>query len=100
MKAIINGKTYNTETAEEVAQGDNDCNLGDGYRRTEELYLTKKGTYFILTAQEQIVVVNENGKLLRDPSRFETCTIFEWLENWDIRSLKEREMKYFKIEEG
>ena len=40
MKRIINGKSYNTETAEELARGDNGLYGDFGYCR-ESLYRTK-----------------------------------------------------------
>jgi hypothetical protein len=47
MKRVIDRKTYNTETAEEIAT--NDYSDGtDAYNcgRTSSLFLTKKGAYF------------------------------------------------------
>jgi hypothetical protein len=98
MKSIINGKTYNTETAELIVTGDNGLSYGDCYRRTEELYLTKKGNYFICTAGEDLVVV-QNGDLLGCEA-CEIATIHEWLGAWNISDLEEREMKAFDIEEA
>lgn len=47
MKQIINGKTYNTETAEEIADWDNLRYPGDFRYVNETLYLTKKGAWFL-----------------------------------------------------
>ena len=45
MKAIIDGKTYNTETAEEIASWHNDHT---GFSQFgESIYKTKKGAYFV-----------------------------------------------------
>lgn len=46
MKQIINGKTYNTETAELLGHWSNQL-YGDFGYCTENLYRTKKGAYFI-----------------------------------------------------
>jgi len=47
MKKVINGKIYNTETAECIANWDNGLYGGDFGRCEETLYITKKGAYFI-----------------------------------------------------
>jgi hypothetical protein len=46
MKKIINGKTFNTETAERIDSFFNYANR-DAEEYGETLYLTKNGTYFI-----------------------------------------------------
>jgi len=47
MKRIINGKVYNTETAEKIAAWDNDLFVNDFGYMSEALYITRKGNYFI-----------------------------------------------------
>jgi hypothetical protein len=47
MKKIINRKTYNTETADEIAYYRNNYNCGDFNHYEETLYRTKKGNYFL-----------------------------------------------------
>jgi len=47
MKKIINGKRYDTETAEMVAD-DSYSNYGDLGYWSEELYHTKKGNWFLV----------------------------------------------------
>lgn len=47
MKKIIDGKVYNTETAEEIADWDNGFYGGDFEHYREELYKTKKGNWFL-----------------------------------------------------
>ena len=37
MKSIINGKRYDTETAQELASWDNGCNCGDFHECEETL---------------------------------------------------------------
>lgn len=47
MKSIINGKVYNTETAEYITSWNN-CIYTSGARYVkEDLYITKKGQYFV-----------------------------------------------------
>jgi len=47
MKKVINGKVYNTETAEEVGSWSNGCNGGDFDQCSESLYKSKAGQYFL-----------------------------------------------------
>ena len=47
MKKIIEGKVYNTETADQIASYDNDCSSSDFGYVSEELYRTKKGHWFV-----------------------------------------------------
>lgn len=47
MKKVINGKMYNTETAEELANWGNGLGRNDFKFLDETLYRTKKGTYFL-----------------------------------------------------
>jgi hypothetical protein len=47
MKKIIDGKRYNTETAEEIANYENTWNCQDFGYYSETLYKTKKGAYFL-----------------------------------------------------
>ena len=47
MKQIINGKIYNTETADYIGNYETNCGSRDfGYEFTE-LYRTKKGAFFV-----------------------------------------------------
>jgi len=47
MKQIIEGKVYNTETAEELAGANAGLSTSDFGHWREALYRTKKGAYFI-----------------------------------------------------
>lgn len=47
MKAIIDGKVYNTETAECIGTHWNGCSTSDFDYLSEGLYVTKKGAYFV-----------------------------------------------------
>ena len=47
MKKVINGKVYNTETAELIFSWDNGRYGNDFRSRSKDLYRTKKGNWFI-----------------------------------------------------
>ena len=47
MKQVINGKEYNTDTADLVADFDNGYPVSDFHHFSEALYKTKKGQFFI-----------------------------------------------------
>jgi hypothetical protein len=47
MKQIIDGKTYNTETAALLAEAESACNPSDFHYWREELYRTRRGAYFL-----------------------------------------------------
>lgn len=47
MKKVINGKVYDTKTAERVAEWDNDYPVNDFHHVDEELYRKKTGEYFL-----------------------------------------------------
>lgn len=47
MKKIINGKLYNTDTAEKIMGWTNGYGYGDGNYISEALHITKKGNYFL-----------------------------------------------------
>jgi len=47
MKKIIDGKRYDTETAERVHSWHNGYHAGDFHQCEEALYRTRKGTFFL-----------------------------------------------------
>ena len=47
MKKVIDGKVYNTETATKVAEWSNGLSYSDFNNENEELYVTKKGNWFL-----------------------------------------------------
>ena len=47
MIRVVNGKRYNTETAERVACASNGAYYSDFNYWSEDLYLTKKGSWFL-----------------------------------------------------
>lgn len=97
MKRIISGKTYNTETAELIISGNNGLYTNDIYYRCEELYLTKKGNYFVCNSQNYLLPVNQDGKIINNDFNFH---IFDWLEEWKIESVDQKTIDYFKIIEA
>jgi len=80
MKKIIDGKTYNTQTADRIANWSNGLGSRDFRNCDETLYKTKKGAWFIYGfggamsrwsdsdgntswASSNIIVLNENEAL-------------------------------------
>jgi len=47
MKKVINGKVYNTETAQKVGEWDNGCYTNDFNYSSEDLYRKKTGEFFL-----------------------------------------------------
>ena len=47
MKKIINGSSYNTETAKQLATWDNSSDYGDMSHYSESLYRTRSGKFFM-----------------------------------------------------
>jgi hypothetical protein len=47
MKRVIDGKRYDTDTAQRIAGAESSCNPGDFRYWEETLYRTKRGAYFI-----------------------------------------------------
>lgn len=47
MKKVINGKLYNTETAEELASWHNGCSYSDFNYCKETLFRSRKGAFFL-----------------------------------------------------
>jgi len=47
MRKVINGKTYDTKTAERLCDGSNDLTCNDFGELTEHLYRSPYGQYFV-----------------------------------------------------
>ena len=47
MKRVINGKRYDTDTAQRIAGAESSCNYGDFRYWSEDLYRTKNGAWFV-----------------------------------------------------
>jgi hypothetical protein len=54
MKKIINGKMYNTDTAECVASFAEDCSINDFKYYEEDLFRKKTGEYFLYGSGNQL----------------------------------------------
>lgn len=63
MKKIVNGKMYNTETAELVEEYNNGLSSSDVKHIREELYKTRKSVYFLYAEGGALTCYSEsNGK--------------------------------------
>ena len=100
MKRIINGKIYNTETAELIVSGNNGENVGSCWYRTDQLYRTKRGNYFIYDRYPDIIPVKVSGFLDVNPDFANDITIKDWLRAWNIPDLPEREKILWEIGEA
>lgn len=87
MKKIINGKTYNTETAREIAAlYSSGLSKSDFRFWSEALYLTKKGVYFLHGeggAMTQWATKNGDGSTSwgRDIVALSEAEALSWAEN-------------------
>ncbi len=84
MKRIINGKRYDTESAEIIASWSNGYNPGDFNYCDEDLHKTKKGAYFIAGdggALSKYAESCENGSCSGEGIRvLDEDQAFAWLE--------------------
>ena len=84
MKKVIDGKIYNTETATLVAEDDNGFNYSDFQYAGEELYITKKGAFFLHCeggAMSKYSESNCNGSWgIREINPLDEDEAYEWLE--------------------
>lgn len=102
MKKIIDGKTYNTETATRIGNRSSSY-PGDFRYVDEDLYITKKGTFFL---------AGEGGAMSKYSTSYgdnswggsdgmevlSKAAALEWCERYDIDS--DVIEQYFEIEEG
>lgn len=102
MKKVIDGKVYDSETATHIDNWDNGYTRGDFHWCDEDLYVTKKGTFFLYgqggpLSSWAVSSGNERtgGKDIRVLSKGEALS---WCEthNVDIGTIS----KFFDIEEG
>lgn len=98
MKRIINGKVYNTETAEYIGSYHNGLHPNDFRYLDEELYVTKKETYFIAGKGSALTYYSrlKNGCGIRVITKAEAL---KWLEEHEMYEEIE---EYFSdiLEEG
>lgn len=102
MKKVINGKVYNTETADLIAEYSNGYRYNDFNYLEETLYRTKKGQFFIAGEGGAI---SKYAKYTGDSSCYgkdiELLTCAEaltWCEDNDIDA--DIIAEYFEVEEG
>ncbi len=103
MKAIIDGKTYNTDTATLIHEWDNGHSYGDLHYCEEALYRTAKGAYFLAGsggpgssfAKKTGSNTWSGGERLRLVSEQEAL---QWLEDHD--AAPETVGQYFTLQEG
>ncbi len=103
MKAIIQGRKYDTETAEHIVGYSNNLGCGDFRHYEEDLYRTKKGNWFLageggpMTKYSHTVGDATSGGSGIIPLTNQEA--FEWLEAKEFYKTLER---YFgdKIEEA
>lgn len=98
MKAIINGKTYNTETSEVIVAVVR--KLYTSWDHLHALFRTKNGAYFIQEGNDHLWPVDEKGDMDLDPEENLITNIHDWLDHWHIKELPPREMEYFGITEA
>ena len=98
MKKVIDGKLYNTDTADLIAEDDNGRPDNDVHHFRQELYKTKKGAWFVFreggamsAMQKRAGSNNFTGS--EDIEALAEDEAFELLQDWnDISALEE----YFK----
>lgn len=103
MKAVINGKIYNTQTAKRIATWD-ESGLGvtDLRYESDSLYITKKGTYFLYGEGHGMSQygksaggLHEWGEVIKILTQEEAL---KWCESREIDS--EEIKNFFELEEG
>ena len=94
MKKIIDGKTYNTKTAIEIADYSNGLSVSDFGHVKETLYVTKKGAYFLAGSGGAMTKYAKTiGNMMCDGEGIEPLTEKEalvWLESHDETDAIER----------
>lgn len=102
MKKIIDGKIYNTETAEEIGSFHNALSHSDFRHLEESLYKTKKGAYFVHGYGGAMTRWAEsNGDCQYGSSGIEVLTTQEareWCEQHEIDA--DVIISHFETEEG
>jgi hypothetical protein len=98
MKRIIEGKTYNTDTATLVADWDNGKFSNDFNYAYENLYITKKGQFFITGNGCFINGYLDGNEMCRDMLLLSEAAALKWCE---YRSIEPDLIStYLKTEEG
>lgn len=102
MKQVIDGKVYNTETAEVVAEFSNDFGVSDFRHCEETLYRTKKGRFFLAGEGGPMSRYSKSvGDMQSGGSGIIALTVTEaqeWCEQTDVETSVIEEL--FEIEEA
>lgn len=103
MKRIINKKVYNTETATLIAETTNGLSHNDFNYIQEDLYITKKGQYFInYYGGAATCYAEKNGQYSSEGEGIILYSNEEALRFLEAHNFTEEIEKYFadEIEEG
>ena len=102
MKKVVDGKMYNTETAEWIASYDNGLSRNDFGFCWEDLYRTKKGAFFVYGRGGALSRWSQScgngrcgGSGIEPLAEFEAR---EWCETHDVDA--DTITKYFTVEEA
>lgn len=103
MKKIIDGKTYNTETATLIANWDNGCYGNDFNACEESLYVSPKGTYFLAgeggALSKYAQSVGSNGRCGGEGMEvLSKAEALKWCEEHDVDA--DTIATHFEVEEG
>ena len=105
MKQIINGKRYDTEKAENIANAANGCNRDDFNYFDEDLYITKSGQFFLAGqghAKTKYASKSYDGMRGIGEGIFplSAAEAQRWLEDNRHTDVLEKYSQYFEIEEA
>ena len=103
MKKIINGKLYNTETTECIA--DEEISLHDFYKTSESLFRTKSGVWFLFGESSAGGIYcdsdGRNSSSGEDIILLEEKEVLEWAERASITSEEQEKIaKLLNIQEA
>jgi hypothetical protein len=91
MKKIIDGKVYNTETAEEIGEAQASCYCNDFRWWKESLFRTKKGTWFLAGTGHAMSHWSERGPDGHGPGRGIRALTEEEARSWAEKYLDAEE---------
>jgi|SRR5215472_2324909 len=103
MKRIIDGKRYDTDTAEHVAEVGNDYNRSDFRWEVSNVYTTKRAAWFIAGKggpMSRWARKVEGGGTWTDGEGLEVLTQDEARELLEQHNAIEALEQYFEVEEG
>jgi hypothetical protein len=103
MKKVIDGKVYNTETADVIAGWSNDLGGGDFNQCEESLYKTKKGQFFVAgsggaMSRYSVSCGNNSWGGGEGMELLSEAEALAWCEEHDVDA--DEIAKHFKVQEG